>query len=627
MANDRFGIKWSFLTLGLIASLGSGCSFDRHVDVATTQDLNKGFKTFKDAKPKPPGDFQVSDEAWFADSGDRVHLRRSQHIRLHLRPKHLPEIFKKRILLVSEKPIGIQDIASQVTTATGLLVTISQPRKMGISGSPSGAGMMGGLGMMGGAGLSGGGMSTGGSSSPGTVSSGEKFLKKKIAVDWDGSLEGLLDYSASRFGLFWTYRNHVISFGRTTTKIFRINAAPVMNIVSNSISDSGMTGLSSILMNQGAAGGMGGGYGGGMGGGYGGGMGGGYGGGMAGGGGGMMGGGMMGGGGGMMGGGMMGGLGGGMMGGLGGGMGGSGQNVSSFSISTVWSEISQSLKSILGGQGNFSIAQSAGTITCTTTPRIMGEVARYVHDLNNSLSRHVWLKVEVLDVNLTKQNANSFNLSAALSGLAKSGSILTTGQPGVFSLAGATPVTTTTMTLPNSSTNAVIHALSSIGKTSVATRSFVTTLNDQAVPVQNVQNIGYLMENLAGIAGIGQSTFTQNVPGTVTVGFTMTLVPHLLDNKEMLLGVSIDDTNLNQMQTLTSGGGSIQLPNTSQRSFMQWVKLTSGQTAVIGGYEQTRRVFQQNGTGTPSNFYLGGGQNSQIVRDAIVILVTPVVGG
>ena len=81
-----------------------------------------------------------------------------------------------------------------------------------------------------------------------------------------------------------------------------------------------------------------------------------------------------------------------MMGGA--GMGGSGQNVSSFSISTVWSEISQSLKSILGGRGNYSIAQSAGTITVTTTPRIMGEVARYVHDLNNSLSRHVWLKVE-----------------------------------------------------------------------------------------------------------------------------------------------------------------------------------------------------------------------------------------
>jgi type IVB pilus formation R64 PilN family outer membrane protein len=625
MGNIRFWAKKErlYLLLGLSVSLFAGCAFDKHVDVSTTEKLNKGFKTFKDAKPNPPGDFQVSDGAWFADSRDRVHLLRSEHIRLHLRPKRLPEIFKKRILLVSEKPIGIQDIASQVTTSTGLLVTISQPRKMGISGSPSGAsGMMGGIGgvgMTGGTGLFGGGNPPAGPSSSGTASSGEKFLKKKIAVDWDGSLEGLLDYAASRFGLFWTYRNHVISFGRTTTKIFRINAAPVMNMVSNSISDSGMTGLSSVLMNEGAAGMMGG-YGGGLAGGglgggaLGGGMGmmGGYGGGLAGGG---------------LGGALGGGLGSGMMGGLGGGMGGSGQNVSSFSISTVWSEISQSLNSILGGQGNFSIAQSAGTITVTTTPRIMGEVARYVHDLNSDLSRHVWLKVEVLDVSLSLQNANSFNLTAALHGLMKSGALAVTGQPGVFSLAGASPVTTTTLTLPSSSTNGVIHALSSQGKVSVATRSFVTTLNDQAVPVQNVQNIGYLMENLAGIAGIGQSTFTQNVPGTVTVGFTMTLVPHLLDNKEMLLGVSIDDTNLNQMQTLTSGGGSIQLPNTSQRSFMQWVKLTSGQMAVIGGYEQTRRVFQQNGTGTPSNFYLGGGQNSQIVRDAIVILVTPVVGG
>ena len=603
-------VKWEtwgamILSAGIV--LCAGCSFDKHVDISATKDINKGLKTFSDAKPKPPEDFEVSDSAWFAGSEDRVRIRRSEHIRLHIRPKHLPALFEKRVLLVSEKPIGIADITSEITTSTGLLVTVTTPRKMGISGNVSGMG--GGMGMP----MMGGSSPAGAPPAPSLqagTSSGETFLKKKIRVDWDGSLEGLLDYTASRFGLFWTYRDHVVSFGRTTTKIFRINAAPVMNIVSNSISDAGMTGLSSILMNQGAAGGMGGGSGM-MGGGMTGGMGGSS---------------MMGGG---MGGGMTGEMGGSSMmgGGMGGGIGGSGQNVSSFSISTVWSEISQSLKSILGGRGNYSIAQSAGTITVTTTPRIMGEIAEYVHDLNNSLSRHVWLKVEVLDVNLTDQNANSFNLSAALSGLAKSGSILTTGQPGVFSLAGASPITTTTMTLPNSSTNAVIHALSSLGKTSVATRSFVTTLNDQAVPVQNVQNIGYLMENLAGIAGIGQSTFTQNIPGSVTVGFTMTLVPHLLDNKEMLLGVSIDDTNLNQMQTLTSGGGSIQLPNTSQRSFMQWVKLTSGQTAVIGGYEQTRRVFQQNGTGTPSNFYLGGGQNSQIVRDAIVILVTPVVGG
>ena len=601
---------WGAMILSAGIILCAGCSFDKHVDISATKDINKGLKTFSDAKPKPPEDFEVSDSAWFAGSEDRVRIRRSEHIRLHIRPKHLPALFEKRVLLVSEKPIGIADITSEITTSTGLLVTVTTPRKMGISGNVSGMG--GGMGMP----MMGGSSPAGAPSAPSLqagTSSGETFLKKKIRVDWDGSLEGLLDYTASRFGLFWTYRDHVVSFGRTTTKIFRINAAPVMNIVSNSISDSGMTGLSSILMNQGAAGGMGGGAGM-MGGGMTGGMGGSS---------------MMGGGMGGIGGGMTGGMGGSSMmgGGMGGGMGGSGQNVSSFSISTVWSEISQSLKSILGGRGNYSIAQSAGTITVTTTPRIMGEIAEYVHDLNNSLSRHVWLKVEVLDVNLTDQNANSFNLSAALSGLAKSGSILTTGQPGVFSLAGASPITTTTMTLPNSSTNAVIHALSSLGKTSVATRSFVTTLNDQAVPVQNVQNIGYLMENLAGIAGIGQSTFTQNIPGSVTVGFTMTLVPHLLDNKEMLLGVSIDDTNLNQMQTLTSGGGSIQLPNTSQRSFMQWVKLTSGQTAVIGGYEQTRRVFQQNGTGTPSNFYLGGGQNSQIVRDAIVILVTPVVGG
>ena len=340
--------RWGAMILSAGITLCAGCSFDKHVDISATKDINKGLKTFRDAKPKPPEDFEVSDSAWFAGSEDRVRIRRSEHIRLHIRPKHLPALFEKRVLLVSEKPIGIADITSEITTSTGLLVTVTTPRKMGISGNVSGLGGGMGMPMMGGSLPSG---STPAPSLQAGTSSGETFLKKKIRVDWDGSLEGLLDYTASRFGLFWTYRNHVVSFGRTTTKIFRINAAPVMNIVSNSISDAGMTGLSSILMNQGAGGGMGGGAG-------------------------------------MMGGGMTGGMGGSSMmgGGMGGGMGGSGQNVSSFSISTVWSEISQSLKSILGGRGNYSIAQSAGTVTVTTTPRIMGEIAEYVHDLNNSLS-------------------------------------------------------------------------------------------------------------------------------------------------------------------------------------------------------------------------------------------------
>ncbi|OOH80883.1 hypothetical protein BOX30_05145, partial [Leptospirillum ferriphilum] len=263
-------IKAAFLVLGLIASLSAGCAFDRHVDVTATKDLNRGFRTFKKATPHPPADFQVSDSAWFSDAGDRIRLRKNLRVRLHFRPRHLPSVFKKKILLVSEKPIGIADIASQITTSTGLLVTVTKPRTMGISGAAQGIGTPGMMGPS----LSGAPSGSSPAPPPPTRHEGaDSFLNKKIRVDWDGNLEGLLDYAASRFGLFWTYRDHVISFGRSMTRVFRISAAPVMNVVSNSISDAGMTGLSSVLMNEGAAGMMGGGMG--MMGGYGG-----YGGGM-----------------------------------------------------------------------------------------------------------------------------------------------------------------------------------------------------------------------------------------------------------------------------------------------------------------------------------------------------------
>jgi type IVB pilus formation R64 PilN family outer membrane protein len=172
----------------------------------------------------------------------------------------------------------------------------------------------------------------------------------------------------------------------------------------------------------------------------------------------------------------------------------------------------------------------------------------------------------------------------------------------------------------------VINALSQQGKVHRKTTASVVTLNNQPVPVQVAKQTGYLKSSQSTVTAL-VGTSTTLTPGTVTSGFNMSILPHVLNNGTVLLQFSTDISSLRSIRSITSNDSTIEMPELDTRNFLQRVSMKSNETLIISGFEQSEDDLTRQGVGSASNFVLGGGFTATKNKEIIVILVTPSTSG
>lgn len=290
---------------------------------------------------------------------------------------------------------------------------------------------------------------------------------------------------------------------------------------------------------------------------------------------------------------------------------------------SVFNSLSASIKAMLSRYGSVVSSPATGSITVTDTPDVLDQVGKFMEAQNRSLSKQVLINVTVLAVDLSDDDSYGINWRAVYQALGTSFSLA-----NAFSTTATNPVSFTAQVItPNSrasGTQAMISALSQQGKVRRKTSASITTLNDQPVPVQVATQQGYLAAvSTTNTVNVGSQTAL--TPGTVTTGFNMTLLPHVLDNGTVLLQFYTNISSLLSLQTVQSGGQQIQTPEIDTRNFLQRVSMKSGQTLVLSGYEATNDNLTKSGVGTPRNYALGGGYQGTRDRQEIVILITPIM--
>lgn len=384
---------------------------------------------------------------------------------------------------------------------------------------------------------------------------------------YDGPLEGFLDNVADKYRAAWRWEGNRILFFRNTTKTFRLLALPGDISIDSAVSSSGAS-------SGGAAGAT-----------------------------------------------------------------TSSTSTQSVKVSAatmnVWKAIDDSIKSMLSSTGKLVVSSVLGTITVTDTGPVLAAVERFIDQQNIALGRQVVINVRVLAVELTDTDdyginwnlvynslsgnagfgfANTFTQatgSAALT-LRVLGTAVTTGQPSttpdIKAWAGST---------------SIINALSKQGRVSQLTSASITTLNNQPAPLQVGKQTAYLASSSTTVStGVSTTTLT---PGVFTEGFSMGVVPHLLDADQLLLQYSIDLSTLVRLNTVTSGTSSIQTPELTTRNFLQRVRLQSGETIAMSGFEQNAISSSTQGPGDASNTWAGGGVSGSRTRTVLVILLQPVI--
>lgn len=334
----------------------------------------------------------------------------------------------------------------------------------------------------------------------------------------------------------------------------------------------------------------------------------------------------------------------------------SGNHVSLESTLKEWDEVESTINSIINNSKNaqFTVSRSLGTITVTASPSVLARVGDYIAKQNKRLSQLVTIDVKVLQVSLSNESAFGLNLAAAInsaSGLnlvanpknnlastETSSMNVAVLSNAVSAVTGATHLDAagnvvegayTNDQINNGSmariagTNALIEALAKQGKVSLVTNVGVTTRNNRVAPVTNTKTIGYIKR-------FESRTFTTVESSTVDqddleTGFSMQLLPNVLENGKILLLFKMSVRELLKMATQTIGAVTLQLPEVEERSFMQEVIMESGQMLVVSGFEKQKNNDTRYGLGDADFMALSGSRDTSATREVLVVILTPQV--
>jgi len=332
-----------------------------------------------------------------------------------------------------------------------------------------------------------------------------------------------------------------------------------------------------------------------------------------------------------------------------------GNQVSLESKLKEWDEVESAISAIIGKTSNadFTVSRSLGTITVTAPPSVLARVGEYIERQNKRLSQLVTIDVKVLQVSISNDSAFGLNLAAAInstSGLnivANPKNNLATTEAGsmniavlsntVSALTGATHTVNGTEVagaytqndIMNGSlsgvagSNALIQSLAKQGKVSLVTNVGVTTRNNRVAPVNNTRTTGYIKRfESRNFTTVESSTVDQD---NLETGFSMQLLPNILENGKILLLFRMSVRELLKMSTQTIGEVTLQLPEVEERSFMQEVIMESGQMLVVSGFEKQNNSDTRYGLGDPDFMALSGSRETAAQRDVLVVILTPQV--
>lgn len=298
----------------------------------------------------------------------------------------------------------------------------------------------------------------------------------------------------------------------------------------------------------------------------------------------------------------------------------------SFSGMSVWTGIEAGIKQLLTpNTGKVAVSPSTGTVSVTDTPRVLDQVASFVREQNAALGRQVSVNVRVLSVEVNDGDNYGINWNAVYNNLTDNVAFKVTSALPVAASAAQFVVQTSTPSAGNwgAASGAIISALSTQGRVSELTSATLVTLNNQPAPVNVGRQISYLASSSTTQAA-NAGTTTSLTPGQVQTGFSMVLIPHIIDGKEILIQSSVNLSSLLQMATITSGGSSIQSPDISTSNFIQRVRMMSGDTLVMAGFDQDKLSAVSSGVGEAKNT-LFGSRDSSGKRTMLVILLQPTV--
>lgn len=274
----------------------------------------------------------------------------------------------------------------------------------------------------------------------------------------------------------------------------------------------------------------------------------------------------------------------------------------------IWADMEKAVKALLSPEGSVVGNQAAGTITVRDRAENVRQVGGYMVEINKRLSRQVALTAHVWALEVTDENEAGLDLQVLFAN-----DDISVAAGSLSALGGAGTATATVVSGKLKNSTGVLKALKDWGNATQVTSGGGLILSNQPVPIQAIQRINYIAGSSTSQSDYGQTT--EITPGEVTTGFAMTVIPHILDRRRVLLQYSINLSSLDELSEYSTNDLTIQLPKTSTRAFSQRSTMQMGQTLVLAGFQdQTQKLSKSLGL-------LNFGSGAKYARTLLVITI------
>lgn len=293
-----------------------------------------------------------------------------------------------------------------------------------------------------------------------------------------------------------------------------------------------------------------------------------------------------------------------------------------------WKNLTNDIKLFLSKSGSYSVSEHMGMVTVTDTPKVLSEIKSFVDQINEKKTRQVNVSVRVYSVDVNKSQNYAIDWNAIYK--ASSRYSLSFVTPGATSgLANFSAIISGDS--PFSGSSSIIGALEKQGVTALMTENMLSTISGESVPFSSVKEQGYLAQvTSTSVANAGTSVSL--TPGTVTAGFSIQMLPIVMNGNEIMLQTAIDFSSIDKIERVSSGTGTnqqtIQTPEKSSKSFIGKYVMKSGETLMLTGFQQLENGYETSGLGNPdatASVLAGGGRTGKDTKRTLVVFLTPMI--
>jgi hypothetical protein len=311
---------------------------------------------------------------------------------------------------------------------------------------------------------------------------------------------------------------------------------------------------------------------------------------------------------------------------------GSFSNSSSIALRGIiapWKALQDELQTIKSAEGKISINESLGTVTVTDTKKKIDLIEKIVKDQNASFGKQVAVEVRVIQVNINRDSQIGLNLGLVYSAL-------NGDKTAILRSLSATPPNTNatssagnlTFTVPDPSsqytgTSLSLAGLNAFGDITQDSTTTLYTTNRVPVMTGNYTTAGFLAQTTPAIGGAvsGGTGVPGLLPGSVTVGSFLRILPTIKENNSILVNLSLDLSSLNNIGNATTGAGAsyqqIQWANTTGSKSVVNLLINQNESIVTAG------ISSDSFTNNANSSLEGASRESRKGKSIFVLIIKP----